>query len=354
LRATGFVDLGRRLLSDLGLDPPEMTIEIATLSAKTRVLRFGRANHAAGEWRCTMEGQPVVWKVEAAAVDYFDSAVEILLDPNLTRIPAAAVDAVTLALDGRELRVWREKSPMGSADVWKVCDRPRADAAFSPALPADRKRIDDLLGRVGGIRIQPFLAGQTLAPGELRGSILVQAGDEKQGANVGAETGTLEKGRAVRCQRAGDSIAGLVDPAVLDLLRTPLEDLESLLVIDLPEIEQTSLELSGAGVARRFVRGSKGLWTPRDVPYEARELRDVLDGLLILRAKRHLGVGSFPPLDAAVSVKLTNLTGATALYSVGLAPEAAEGERVQVECGGRRSVLQDQGFHRRLLAVLGR
>jgi hypothetical protein len=353
LHGGNFADFGKRLLSDFGLDPPEMTLTLSTVSARTLVLRFGRTEHfVGGEWHCILEGEPTVWIVDPAPVEYFDTEVELLIDPNLTRLPTAAVDGLSLALDGRELRLWHEKTTGPPAKPWMVSERPAADAAFTPGAPADAHRVEDLLGRVAKITIGKFLPGETLAETEVRGTIVVQAGDQRAGGRIGADAATAEKGRAVRFQRSGDSIAGIVDPEILDVLKTPMDGLLSLLVVELTEIEQAELELAGAGVTKRYVHGTKGLWTPPDVPFEARELRDVLDALMIVRATRHLGTNGLAPLEQPIEVTLKNLAGTSTTYTIGLAPGAAEGEKAEVDRGGRRSVLKDQGLHERLMKIL--
>jgi hypothetical protein len=355
MRAKGFADFGHRLLSDFGLDPPEMTITLATVSAKTAALRFGRPDHAAGGlWHCSVEGVPFVWLVDSAAVELFDSPVEILLDASLTRIPVQGVDGLSLSFEGRELRLWHERASAPPGGVWKVSERTGPGVAFTQGLAADGRKIEDLLGRVSHLQIASFLPGEVLSPAEIRGTLVVQAGNDRQGGSLGAEVGTAEKGRAVRYQRAGDSIAGLIDPGILDCMRIPIQDLLSLLVVDLPEIEQTKLEISGAGFRKRYVHGSQGLWTPPDVPIEARELRDVLDSLTILRAAKHLGGAPLPPLVDPIEVDLTSMAGTTTKYSIGLVRDAPDGEGVQVDREGRRSVLKDQGLHQRLLAILQR
>jgi hypothetical protein len=105
-------------------------------------------------------------------------------------------------------------------------------------------------------------------------------------------------------------------------------------------------------VHRTFVRGSKGLWTPPDVSVEARELHPVLDGITILRAARHVAGEALPPLAEPIEIELESSNQDTTKFTVGLAPGAPEGERVQVERDGRRAVAKDQGLHARLLAVL--
>jgi len=355
LRAASFADFGRALLADLGLDPPEITVTLSTVSARTAVVRFGRSRRAAGEpWHCSVDGKPYVWIVEAPLVEFFDASVEILLDPSLSRLPVDEVEALTLAFEGRELRLWREKTEARPWVLWKVSERAGPETAYSPGLLADKSRVEDLLARVSHAQIVRFLPGTSLSPGESRGTIALQAGEERAGGQIGGDVQGEGRVRAVRYQRSGDSLAGLLDAEVLGLLRTPMAELLSLLVVDLQEIEQAGLEISGGGVAKRFVRSTKGLWTPPDLAVEARELRDVLDSLLILRATEHRGDGALPALDDPIRVEFTSVRGTKTAYTVGLARDAAEPGRVEVERDGRRSVLKDQGLHRRLLAAIGK
>lgn len=353
LHGERIVDFGHGLLGDFGLDPPEMTITASTFGAKTIVLRFGRPGHRPDvQWNCVVEGESTVWTVNLAAVDYFDSPVEIFLDPKLTRLPVPAVDALTLAFEGREMRVWKEKTPTRPGFVWKVSERAGPEAAFSKGIAADPRRVEDLIDRASNVKIASFLHGEVLEAGEVRGSIALEAGGEHQGGNFGREVGTAEKGRAIRCQRAGDTIAGLADLGVLDLLRTPTSEVLSLVVVDLPEIEQAGLTIRRGGAERVYVHTSKGIWTPPDVPIEARELRDVLDTLMILRATRRLPEGAPPPLVDPVEIEVRDLAGGKTVFTIGRVPDAPEGERVQVEREGRRSVLKDQDVHARLLKIL--
>ena len=353
LRGKTFPDVGRRLLSEFGLDPAEITITLGTASGRTLVFRLGRPTHDGHSiWHCALEGRPVVWTIDEAALGFLTAPARSLVDTKLVRIPAPEVDALSLALEGRELRVWRVRANGPVEGRWLAAERPGAESAFSSSLPADLKRVEDLIGRASNLEIANVLEGGGLDAGEIRGSIVVQAKDEQQGGRIGGDFGDAERGRAVRVQRTGDTVAGLVDPAILDLLWTPLADVLSLVLVDVPEIDLVGLSLRGAGVHRPFVRGSKGLWTPPDVAVEAKELHPILDGITILRATRYVSGEALPPLAEPVEIELTASNHDTTKFTVGRVPDAAEGERVQVERDGRRVVAKDQGLHARLLAVL--
>src|SRR5262249_44458333 len=154
---------------DFGLDPPEMTITASTVAAKTIVVRFGRPEHRTDyQWNCVVEGQNTIWTINSATVDYYDSAAEIFLDPKLTRLPVQAFEALTLAFEGREMRLWKEKSPTGRGFEWRVSERPGPAAAFSKGSAADARKVEDLLGQASGVKIASFLHGEVLDPAEVR------------------------------------------------------------------------------------------------------------------------------------------------------------------------------------------
>ncbi|MFN0244310.1 MAG: hypothetical protein ACKVWV_15590, partial [Planctomycetota bacterium] len=236
---------------------------------------------------------------------------------------------------------------------WKVAERVGRESAFTPELAAEPGKVEDLIGHLARAEFVELL-DSGLAEGEARGSLTVQIGDDQQRGRFGADVVGDAGSRTVRFQRAGDSIAGVVAPDLVELVRAPVAAFASLLVVELLEIEQEELALSAAGVQKRWVRGSKGLWTPPDSAVEARELRDVLDGILIVRAARHLVEGPNEPLSDAVEVEFTAENGALTRYSVGRMPAAARGQEIQIDVQGRRSVLKDQALYARLLAVLGK
>lgn len=354
LRVDAYADFGRRLMADFGLDPPELSLSLGTIKSRTFTIRFGRPEHRSGaQWYAAADGMPYVWEVEGRAVELYAAPIEEFLDHALTRIPVSEADGVSLELDGRELRLWLERANELAKPVWMVSERPDEGAAFTPGIQADRSRVDDLLGAIARAEFASFLPQEGLAEAEIRGSIVVQAGDLRQGGRIGASVEGREGGAALRFQRTGDSIAGLVDPTLLGILKTPARDLWRLVVVELVEIELQELRLTREGASRRYVRGSKGLWTPPDLEIEAKELHGVLDGLMIVRATKHLGTEDAGSLADPIEVEATSTSGGKVKFVVGIA-EGAVGERVQVEFEGRRAVLKDQELHARLVAILAK
>jgi hypothetical protein len=354
LRGLSFPDVGRRLLSEFGLDPPEVTLALDTSSGRILTLRLGRPMHAPGRaWHCVLEGQPIVWTIDESAMKFLAAPASSLLDSKLTRIPPADVDGLSLSFGGRELRLWRKRVAGPVEGRWLAAERAGQGTTFTPSLPADLQRVEDLVRKVADLEVANFLPGNTLSATEIRGSILVQEKDLQEGGEIGSDVGDAEHGKGVRFQRKEDSIAGILDPAVLDLLGTPLADVLSLVVVDVPEIQLVRLSIDGVGAHRTFVRNAKGLWTPPDVAVEAKELHSVLDGITILRASANLRPEGLAPLEDPIDVEFVSSTKETTRFRIGLGPAASpEGERVQVEREGRRAVAKDQGLHARLLAVL--
>lgn len=350
LRVKSYADFGRRLLADFGLDPPELSITLGTISAKTFTLRFGRPEHRVGAgWYASAEGMPYVWVVEGRAVELYAAPIEEFLDHALTRIPVSVIDAVSMELDGRELKLWIERRNELEKPRWMVSERPARGAASTPGMEADRNQVEDLLGAIARVEFASFDTAGSLAEAEIRGSIVVQTGDLRQGGMIGAGVEGKEGGAALRVQRLGDSIVGLVDPALLEVMKTPARTLWRLVVVELVEIEQQELRLTRAGVSKRYVRGSKGLWTLPDLKLEAKELHGVLDGLMIVRASEHVAADAAVPLTDPIEVEATSTIGVKVKFVVGI----VEGE-AQVEFEGRRAVLKDQDLHARLATILDR
>ncbi|MFN0008943.1 MAG: DUF4340 domain-containing protein [Planctomycetota bacterium] len=350
LRVESYADFGRRLLADFGLDPPELSIKLGTVSAKAFTIRFGRPEHREGAtWYASAEGMPYVWVVGGRAVELYAAPIEEFLDHALTRIPVSAVDAVSMELDGRELKLWLERPNELEKPRWMVSERPERGAASTPALEADRNQVEDLLGAIARVEFASFDTAGSLAEAEIRGSMVVQTGDLRQGGIIGGEVEGAEGGAALRVQRMGDSIVGLVDPAILEVMTTPARSLWRLVVVELVEIEQQELSLKRGEVSKRYVRGSKGLWTLPDLQLEAKELHAVLDGLMIVRASKHVAAESTVSLTDPIEVEATSTIGTKVKFVVG----RVEGE-AQVEFEGRRAVLKDQDLHARLAAILDR
>jgi hypothetical protein len=342
-----YADQGLRLLSDFGLDPPEITIAITTLKEEHKVLRLGRPEHRNGAaWFGTVEGASFVWFVQPRAIYLAGTPLDALLDRRIVRVPRDAVDGIRLEADGAEIHLSRE------GQKWRVSRRAAKETAFSAPELADKKRVESMLARLESGELAGFLSDPELSSDEKRAAVYVEVGGERQGGVLGADHDNQGGGKAVRYQRDGDSIVALADPKLLDLARTRIEDLWTLQLAEIDELDQHALVLSGAGKVRAYERGSKGLWTPKGLDLEARELRDVLDPLFFPRAAERLTASDPAPLKDPVTVEFTSSMGKKSGFVIGGTSDAKGGERAEIEIDGRRSVLKDQEIHKRLLAIL--
>ena len=342
-----YADQGTRLLADFGLDPPEISIELTTHTDEHKTLRLGRPGHSPGmRWCGTVDGQRYVWIVDMRPVYLLGSPLESLIDRRLTRFPRASIDGLRLRAGPREVELKREGRD------WSVASRVAGSTEFDPPEPADRKKVDEILARIERAEFGGFLLGEQLADAEVQGALHVLVGRDEQGGRIGAAHDATEGAHALRFQRTGDSVVALVDPGLLDVARTPIESLWTLELATFNELDLQSLVLSGASGERTFVRGSKGLWTPKGIDLEARELREVLDPLFFLRASERLPRGTYPPLRDPVTVELTTSLQTKTRFTIGNADDALGKPRAEIELEGRRSVLKDQALHKRLLAIL--
>lgn len=349
LRIENYVDQGSLLLSQFGLDPPEMSVELGLAQGDEHRLRFGRPGHApGGAWYCTREGQPWVWTLDARAVNLLSVPIEDLIDHRLLRLARSAIDGLTLRSLERELHLSRR------ARDWQVAARVTGERSYGPPVPADTGKVEDILARIDRTEFVSLLLNEKLEEKDARGALHVEAGPETAGGIFGGEVTGDKGGKAVRFRRDGDNLTALCDPSLFDLVRIPVEELWSLRLRETIEVDQRELKLSGAGTSRSFVHGSKGLWTHPDLAVEARELHEVLDSLLFVRAARHLPRGRSAVLQDPVQVEFTDTNQKKSSYVIGQAPEAAGGTLVvQIEVDGRRAVLMDQELHRKLLSILG-
>jgi hypothetical protein len=342
-----YADQGTRLLADFGLDPPEISIELTTHTDEHKTLRLGRPGHSPGlRWCGTVDGQRYVWIVDMRPVYLLGSPLESLIDRRLTRFPRASIDGLRLRAGPREVELKRDGRD------WSVASRVAGSTEFDPPEPADRRKVDEILARIERAEFGGFLLGEQLADAEVQGALHVLVGRDEQGGRIGAAHDATEGAHALRFQRTGDSVVALVDPGLLDVARTPIESLWTLELATFNELDLQSLVLSGASGERTFVRGSKGLWTPKGIDFEARELREVLDPLFFLRASERLPRGTYPPLRDPVTVELTNSMQTKTRFTIGDADDALGKPRAEIELEGRRSVLKDQALHKRLLAIL--
>jgi hypothetical protein len=174
---------------------------------------------------------------------------------------------------------------------------------------------------------------------------------EVQGVRFGEPTtidGSLD--RAVPAMRSGETIAGWVDPALVEALSVELEDvLGKNLLPGVEEFRTTRLVVEGSGARRVFERESTGAWFEEGHEVPTRELETLLDPLFFLRAERWLADAP-EPLGDPITVTIEH-DGGRARFSIGGSERTSEG--LEIELDGRRSVPAVPDLYRRLAELVG-
>ncbi len=349
LEAARHVQDGAAAPGDYGLDPPELSIELVTARDARETLHCGRPEHAPGrKWFARLAGQPSIWAVDENAVRLLAAPIDSLLDHRLVRRRSGAIDGITLRTDDRELLVARH------GREWNVSEK-RGHGDFTFPRRAETARVDDLIGRLEAVEFAGFVFDRAFEPSAGGGTLSVQSGDDVQAGTIGARFTSESGAVALQFQRSGDSVVALVDTSLADLVRIPMEELLSLKLLDILEIDQASLRISGLGAERRYVRGKGGVWSAPDLAVRAQELDAVLDPLLFLRAEKHRPHGASDPLVDPITIEFTSRADARTAYTIGLtAPGDGAAPQVEVDIEGRRALLarKDQGLHAKLAALL--
>jgi hypothetical protein len=346
LRFEAYVDTRGAALAEFGLEDPELTFQFSTARGAACELRFGRHEHRAGNpWYGMRAGDTNVFAVDLGSLYLLGTKVEELLDFRLHRFPRAQIDAVQFSTAARELRL--EKGVFG----WTVAEARPGSRVFETGLPADPRKVEDALAKIERVEITRFLLDSALSPGEIHDSIHVRAGSAIAAGSFGADYVPETGGRAVRFQRQGDSIAAIVDPDLLDLVRLGKESFWGLSICETPEVIVHSLTISGQGTERVFQRNSKGLWVPKGGELEARELRPILDPIFFLRASEHLPEKDRATLADPIHVVLELGPELKRDLLFGLVP-AGDAKRVVVEYEARRSIPERQDLHAALIEIL--
>jgi hypothetical protein len=346
----------------LGLDPPMMTFELGTVGGETVRMHFGpKGTNLLGMWNGTLAGDPLVWSMAGSQALALAADVTELFDRRLHRFPQGEIDGVQLSTPEREVRL--EKNAYG----WTVVEARAGSRVFGPARTADPRRVADLLTALDRVEFRAFALDAPFEPQEKRGAVHVRARDASAGGTIGADHAT----GGVRFQRDGETLVGVVEESLIELVRTSAQDLWSTTVIEIPEVEATRLVLLRGEREIVYERDRYGVWVMKGRTNEARELHAVLDPLLFLRASRHLESTSAAledPIElhwhrssgelviriGVVTVPGAAKDGGGASNSSGDAaadPAGAVERLVVVDHDGRRSVLQRQDLHELLVRL---
>ncbi len=347
LHHSGYVDEVGGPLDALGLEPPELRLELEMRDGTKQALRLGRPGHVEGQvWYGVREGLGVAWAFEQYRVWLVGYPLADMIDGHLLRARREDVLTITLQNAGAELYFTR----LGK--LWQVAQRRKGEHALDKPLRVDSAKVEDLLGALEKVELDEFRVGQTLPETSDGAAVWVAVGGQTQGGWFG-DAAKSKDGKDCRLfQRRAENACSLVPQALYDSVVRPIDSFWSMSLGNIPEYEQVALAIQGLGKDLRYLRSKNGQWVRGEGTEEAKELRSVLDALCFLRASHYLSPQVDPPWDDKVTVKFTTVAGKEAQIEIGRSREAKAGEEVEVIFDSHRAVAQDQKLHERLLAIL--
>ena len=283
--------------------PPRWTLALGSVD--------GEGNGAAARlqvWQrgCAGKSDPPQWLATVAAGATHDSvcllgdtveriwrqlAAADRAEPHLLPIAPAEVDGVVLSEGARKIHLRRD--PSGG---WRL-----TDPAVSYA--ADAARIDEWLARLARVELadQRPTAGHS-APSGARRLIL-------EGAQRAEIVVAPPRAGRVRVERAGE-LGAATAPAALfaELDPDPLR-FRSRVVLELPRLDVTAIDLRTPAGSRHLQRGPGDRWTDPSAADLSPAVEGLLGRLANLEAERF--VSQAPPLLARDSLEVSSQAGET-------------------------------------------
>jgi Domain of unknown function (DUF4340) len=332
-------------LSQYGLDPPELRLELELRDGSKQALRLGRPGSIEGQaWYALREGLGLAWGFEPYSVFEVGWPLENLLDVHVMSARREDLTSLTLRGSAGELKF------TAAGKQWQLALRRPGEKAFDRAVSADPAKVGELLSALEQAVLVDFRLGQALPEMPEAPAIWIGVGGITQGGWFGEPVASKDGKDCVVFQRRGENASSLAPRALLGLLARPIESFWSMNLADIPEHEQTALAIQGLGKDLRYLRAKDGKWARAGEKVEAKELYPVLDALCFLRAEKYLAGLVDPPWDEPVTVKFTDPYGKERKILVG---RSREGEKqVELIYDKLRAVAHDQELHARLLKIL--
>lgn len=340
------VDEGARPLKAFGLEPPELTLRFGTTTTETVEVLLGRTGtQRQGGWVGTRTGSSIVWSISPADVKFLALPLEDLLDHKLVRARRSAVQRVELDTSLGQVRLVR--GPKG----WSCTSARAGSSVFGPAEPAETRVVEDVLGELERYELTGFLRGTPFDAGSapVRWRVVSEEGDAA--GTFGAPYTDASGATDVLFQRDGETAVAHGDPRIVQRLTRDPERFLSLRLLESMEVDLTAIAVRGEAGERRFERNAKGIWTRPGGDVEARELRDVLESVLFVRASERIPESARTPLQERIEVELSALGSVRSRFVVGVTTQGAA-RRAEVEVDGHRAVLLDARLHDKLSQLL--
>ena len=351
MRTARFVtDLPDADLEPYGLAPAWFSIRLRDRRGAESIVEFGQ--DAARNTFARHPGLPHVYEIGDQNWNLLVEGVDNLgdlMEHWFHRLRRDALAEVTLERDGRVTRLTR--SPDGQ---WSVSERPAGETEFRLPVPAEHAAVEDVLTRLENDAKLTYLFDRRIEDnfptGAPRDAIwLTPYGDRRQGGFIGDLIEARDGTQLLAFAREDENVLAGLDPALGELLDLDAAHFFRRVVWDVTEAFLRELTVEHAGRTKRYVRGDSFTWRPSDAVVPARELRQMLDSILFLKADGEVPPTERSELSDVVRLELVDADGKRLMAELGVNPEGV----VELSHGVRRAKALDQGLHGALKALFG-
>jgi len=345
-RFDSIFDEGARTLNALGLDPPELRIELGTTGTEVVEILLGRPGpNREGSWLGTRTGSRIVWPIVWNDVGFLATPIRDLLDHKILRARRSGVTKIELDTPAGHVRLAR------GAKGWTRAAARAGSTVFGPELLAETRAVEDVLGALERYELTGFLEGRTFEAGAAPIRWKVDGEYGPASGSFGAAHVDASGASGVLFQRDDETAVGHGDAGILAVLALDPAFFLSLRLLESNEVDLRAIRLRSGALERSFERNAKGLWIRSGGEVEARELRPLLDGLLFLRASQRIPEDGRATLAEGIEIEFATHAGESRHVVIGIATVGTE-RRVEIEVDGGRGVAQDQRLHEKLQSLL--
>jgi hypothetical protein len=333
LRTRAFLDDAPADLGFYGLDPAEVTLQLECGDGRVETLRMSRSDNGE-DWVAATESSPHIYLLSQEDVLVLTTPIDVMVDRELVRATRDRMASVRLEAGGRVTTL--EQTRTG----WTV------SADGGAAEPADALRVEDVLSELERARVLELLPDVAWPAESAAASILIDFDGRLVGGRLGPPHETPDGGHGVLFRREGDGLVSLVEARLVELAGVDPEELRSLQLVRVKELDVVRIELSTERAERTYVRSAEGRWSRKGAEVEARAFAALVDGLLSVRALEHLGTDAPVPGEDAVQVRIFTAAGRPTVY------ELRAGADGTVFASGERQALVAADVHRGLVELM--
>ncbi|MEZ6013748.1 MAG: DUF4340 domain-containing protein [Planctomycetota bacterium] len=355
LRAARFVtDLPKADLAQYGLAPAWFSVSLRDRRGAESVVEFGQdAEH---NTYARHPGLPHVYEVAPrdwnVLVEGVDNLVEFM-EREFVRVRRDQIADVVIENGQRQTKLLRDRDGR-----WSVAERPEGEAEFRLAVPAEPAAVERLLTRIENDLKLTYLfhldaatlfprASEGAAPERLGGIWVTPVGDHRYGGWIGPAVTSTAGTELQAFLREDEGVVAGLDPLVLEVLAEDASSFLRRIVWDVEEVQLRELTLTHGERMKRYVRGDGFTWRPSDADVPARELRQLLDSILFLKADGEVAPADRTELLDPVRIDLVDVNGAKVTAELGLNPAGV----VELIHGVRRARALDQTLYVALRAL---